>query len=281
MQIGDFARLGGVSVKTLRHYEERGLLAPAWVDPSSGYRFYTLAQADRLAQIITLRLVDFSLTEIAALINSEDRGLDEPLNYRMAALHNEHQTLLQKLAIADIVRRLEPNIGVEHLKLAPIKETLVYSVERTVPSLGDPVTEIFEQAERDVAEWRGDSAPYMKFHNDPSTTGPQRIEVCIPVTREAEGMSNVKRDQGAALSCGHIYAGGYHQTETAFREMKALLRKAGLEASGPLREIYHRFGADCEDYTLPVRRLTDTAQQYLTELRLPININSHDTEKQE
>jgi hypothetical protein len=36
--IGEFARLGGVSVRTLRHYDEIGLLRPAAVDPDTGYR---------------------------------------------------------------------------------------------------------------------------------------------------------------------------------------------------------------------------------------------------
>ena len=42
--IGDFARATHLSVKALRHYHEEGLLAPAEVDPDSGYRRYDLAQ---------------------------------------------------------------------------------------------------------------------------------------------------------------------------------------------------------------------------------------------
>jgi MerR-like DNA binding protein len=42
--IGEFARLGGVSVRTLRHYDEIGLLQPATVDPDTGYRGYSADQ---------------------------------------------------------------------------------------------------------------------------------------------------------------------------------------------------------------------------------------------
>lgn len=42
--IGEFARLGGVSVRTLRHYDEIGLLRPATVDQDTGYRGYTADQ---------------------------------------------------------------------------------------------------------------------------------------------------------------------------------------------------------------------------------------------
>jgi DNA-binding transcriptional MerR regulator len=42
--IGEFARYGGVSARTLRHYDEIGLLQPATVDPDTGYRGYLAAQ---------------------------------------------------------------------------------------------------------------------------------------------------------------------------------------------------------------------------------------------
>ena len=42
LRIGDFARLGRVTVKALRHYEEEGLLAPREVDRATGYRYWTM-----------------------------------------------------------------------------------------------------------------------------------------------------------------------------------------------------------------------------------------------
>ena len=53
--IGEFARLGTVSVRTLRHYEEIGLLCPARVDPETGYRCYSPAQLEQLNRIIALK----------------------------------------------------------------------------------------------------------------------------------------------------------------------------------------------------------------------------------
>ncbi|MEX1271244.1 MAG: MerR family DNA-binding transcriptional regulator, partial [Acidimicrobiia bacterium] len=45
--IGRFSRMSRLSIKALRLYDEQGLLRPARVDPSSGYRYYRLAQAKR------------------------------------------------------------------------------------------------------------------------------------------------------------------------------------------------------------------------------------------
>jgi DNA-binding transcriptional MerR regulator len=50
--IGEFARLGGVSVRTLRHYDEIGLLRPAQVDPVTGYRGCLASQLGQLNRIL-------------------------------------------------------------------------------------------------------------------------------------------------------------------------------------------------------------------------------------
>jgi DNA-binding transcriptional MerR regulator len=50
--IGEFARLGGVSVRTLRHYDEIGLVRPATVDPDTGYRSYSAAQLGQINRIM-------------------------------------------------------------------------------------------------------------------------------------------------------------------------------------------------------------------------------------
>jgi len=53
--IGRFARLVGLSVGALRHYDELDLLRPAWVDPETGYRSYRRAQLESARTIVRLR----------------------------------------------------------------------------------------------------------------------------------------------------------------------------------------------------------------------------------
>jgi DNA-binding transcriptional MerR regulator/effector-binding domain-containing protein len=69
--IGDFARLGRVSVRMLRHYDATGLLRPADVDPSSGYRFYTAAQLARLNRVIALKDLGFTLQQVRDIIDEK------------------------------------------------------------------------------------------------------------------------------------------------------------------------------------------------------------------
>jgi DNA-binding transcriptional MerR regulator len=60
VSIGEFARLGRVSVRTLRHYDEIGLMAPASVDPETGYRCYLPSQLGQLNRIIALKELGLS-----------------------------------------------------------------------------------------------------------------------------------------------------------------------------------------------------------------------------
>ena len=70
MQIKEFARLTGVSVRTLHYYDEIGLLRPAHVDSATGYRFYDQDSLLRMQEILFYRELDFPLKTIAAIIAS-------------------------------------------------------------------------------------------------------------------------------------------------------------------------------------------------------------------
>jgi DNA-binding transcriptional MerR regulator len=74
--IGDFARHGRVSVRMLRHYDAIGLLQPAHVDPSSGYRHYEGAQLARLNRIVALKDLGFTLQQVQVILD-ERVGVEE------------------------------------------------------------------------------------------------------------------------------------------------------------------------------------------------------------
>src|SRR4051812_17186499 len=73
--IGTVANLAQVSVRTLRFYHETGLLRPWWIDPDSGYRWYSADQIHRLHRILALRDLGVPLADIAVLLE-EDLSAD-------------------------------------------------------------------------------------------------------------------------------------------------------------------------------------------------------------
>lgn len=58
LSIGDFSRMTQLSVKTLRHYHDVGLIAPHYVDPSTGYRYYSYDQVPTAQVVTRLRALD-------------------------------------------------------------------------------------------------------------------------------------------------------------------------------------------------------------------------------
>lgn len=71
LSIGEFARLGQVSSRMLRHYDEIGLLRPDRVGEDSGYRQYTVRQLERLHRIVALRDMGFGLEQIKQVLSAE------------------------------------------------------------------------------------------------------------------------------------------------------------------------------------------------------------------
>src|SRR3954466_11117933 len=68
LRIGEFARLGGLTVRALRHYEAQRLLAPAHVDAETGYRLYRYEQLAVLDRILALRDVGLPLAVVRAVL---------------------------------------------------------------------------------------------------------------------------------------------------------------------------------------------------------------------
>ena len=66
-KIGEFSKLCQVTVKTLRHYEEIGLMIPVEVDEWTGYRYYDISQLRCMSRIVYLKQLGFSLEEISEL----------------------------------------------------------------------------------------------------------------------------------------------------------------------------------------------------------------------
>jgi DNA-binding transcriptional MerR regulator len=72
--IGRFARLAGLSVGALRHYDELDILRPAWVDPETGYRSYRRNQLEAARTIVRLRDLEVPLETIRAYLGTDDRA---------------------------------------------------------------------------------------------------------------------------------------------------------------------------------------------------------------
>ncbi len=148
-RIGEFSRIGSVTIDTLRHYDALGLLKPAKVDPFTGYRYYTAEQLQPLNRIVALKEVGFSLEEIARILRDnlttdEFRGM---LKVQFAL--TESAIAVAQLRRERILARLnylnlEENMPVYEVTLKSVDALTVAAIRETVPAI--------EQ----VAQWWGE-----------------------------------------------------------------------------------------------------------------------------
>jgi DNA-binding transcriptional MerR regulator len=90
LSIGEFARRSGLSANALRLYDELGLLPPARVDPSSGYRSYAEPQLEQASLIAALRELQVPLPGIKAILGLEPLAAAERIGDYWAAAEAEH-----------------------------------------------------------------------------------------------------------------------------------------------------------------------------------------------
>ena len=94
LTIGNLSKQTGVHVKSLRYYEQLGILLPAYTDPDTGYRYYSLRQFECLNTIRYLRALDMPLEEIADFLHNRDTGrIQELLSKQLVQVHKKQQEL--------------------------------------------------------------------------------------------------------------------------------------------------------------------------------------------
>lgn len=101
MHIREFAKLAGVTVRTLHYYDEIGLLKPTFVDEQNGYRFYDEENLVRMQEILFYRELDFSLRDIAVIMSSPDHDRKKALKEQKSLLILKKQRLERLISALD------------------------------------------------------------------------------------------------------------------------------------------------------------------------------------
>jgi MerR family transcriptional regulator, repressor of the yfmOP operon len=133
LRIGEAAARAGVSVRTLRYYEELGLLTPSAHSPG-GARRYAEEDLARLARILELKdLLGFNLDEVRTVLAAEDR-----LGSLKAAYHAEGDRAAQRAIVAEALEinaRLRSAVQAKLARLATFQAELEAKADRYAAAL--------------------------------------------------------------------------------------------------------------------------------------------------
>src|SRR5712691_5988399 len=142
LKIGEFARVGQVSIATLRHYDQCGLLKPNALDPDTSYRYYSLDQLARLNRILALKELDFPLEQIARLLEEDLsleqlRGMFTLKQAQTQQLINTEQARLTRLAARIRQIEQEGKMPAYDVILKQVNPLLVASIRDRIPIISE------------------------------------------------------------------------------------------------------------------------------------------------
>jgi DNA-binding transcriptional MerR regulator len=252
-QIGQFSRLGGISAKQLRAYDELALFRPVWVDPSSGYRYYSPAQLPELRRILALRQLGMPLEDIGSLVRGGD--LRSALDRRREDLERERRQVEERLSALDIsvADDAGPDIVVRPV---PVEAVAVMSLDGAADSP-------FLELEAHVLDTG------RRAHRPPGAIPSQR-EIFVPVTGPIPETDRISyRRLPACRVASVIHRGPYDGVAAARATLLRWVEAAGLTHAGPMRTLYLQFGAEPE-LRLPPGWVVERDEQFVTELQQPI-----------
>lgn len=155
-RIGELATATGLTVRTLRHYDQIGLLQPT-ARTEGGYRLYGDAEVRRLQQIRSLQSLGFSLEQIGALLDRDGASLPEVIDWQLDAVDrelNSLQRLRARLIAVTQVFESSDSVDIDELTALMKEMTMVekYYTDEQLDTLaarrdayGDEQMRAFEQ----------------------------------------------------------------------------------------------------------------------------------------
>lgn len=134
LRIGEFSKLSKTTIKTLRYYDEIGLLKPEEIDEFTKFRYYSTSQLFELHKIQSLRQIGLSIDEIKSIISGKDAK--RIIDNRKKAIESEINEAKDKLSRLEFILsdKVEVNFMNYVATIKDIGECIVYSKKMTVPS---------------------------------------------------------------------------------------------------------------------------------------------------
>jgi DNA-binding transcriptional MerR regulator len=278
-KIGEFSRLSRVSVRMLRHYDQLGLLTPSQTDPFTGYRYYSAEQLPRLNRIIALRELGFSLEQIASMLEDDlsTEQLLGMLKLKRAEVEQQMQMEQERLTrLEGRIRQMSeaPKQGAYDVIVRDIEPELV-ATYREVAADDDRIQQMFDTLEIYVAQFeaaRADKPPFTIYYDDDYRDKDVDTEVAVPLNYAIPENELIRVRQLPRLSnvACVVHVGEYVDIYQAYNSLLAWIEANGYRMTGPIREVYLRYGADGLDFELPATYLGDNQNEYVTELQLSV-----------
>jgi len=270
--IGDFARLGRVSVRMLRHYDAIGLLRPAHVDPATGYRSYRAAQLAELNRVVALKDLGFTLEQVRAML--DDRIGPEQVRGMLALRRADLQIAVAEGAqrLAQVEARLRAieldgqlpsaEVVVKRLPACRMAELVATAASFHPDDIGPVIHPLCAELGRrlTVAQVTPAGRLTCYYETDPGRDGAVIAHAAVPIAAEygadLNGLSIA--DLPAAEHATLVHRGSMNLVLPSWQALALWIETNGYRPGNRSRELYLECPAD--------------PSQWVTELQEPLAV---------
>lgn len=260
-RIGMFAQMNHITVKTLRFYEEQGLLLPAKIDEENGYRYYTMNQMAGLHRILALKEAGFTIEDIKKLNTSE----------------NEHDFLLQKKneilsKIAKLTLQLSQINGYlsggdcslrAPVMMKKLPAVICATMERrieTYDALFDLMPEMGAKMEKAGCVCALPEYCFTNYLESGYKEEQILVEVCEAIVSKAQAVEQLNYKEFPEIEAACIYhKGSYNDFPRTYETILRYIERNDYEICGPIRENY-----------IDGVWNKDSEEEWLSEIQIPV-----------
>jgi DNA-binding transcriptional MerR regulator len=241
-----FSKIGKVTVKALRFYEEEGLLMPHRIDPATGYRYYDSSQIPEVHKIVALRQCGFSIPEIRQMLGG--KNLATLFSERRRELEDEVRAISLRLsAVESYIESIREDGDMRYqVVVKDLPACIVYSRRMVVESYDsyfEVIPKIGEECARANPGLRCVEDPpycFIEYHDGEFKERDIDIELCEAVEAMGVDTPNVKFKRLARVPTAAcvMHKGPYSELRAAYAAVFKWIDDNGCRTCGNPRESY-------------------------------------------
>lgn len=267
--IGEFSRITRVSVKALHLYHEQSLLIPDFIDPESGYRYYSDENFYELQTILELKKLDFSLREIREILDECDDERDIIRFFDAQRLKLDRKIRRYQEAVANIetiikkekyTMNREERASLIEEKVVPDMLIAGYRMKGKYSEIGKGFGILGKHAGRYLkgpasclyydGEYKEEDADFEPF-----------FEVSQDVDKEGINCRVLKGGRMVTI----LHKGPYEKLSESYKIIMDAIKDEGLEINNPSREVFIKG---------PGMIFRGNPENYLTEIQFSVRTDS-------
>ncbi|SDF80036.1 DNA-binding transcriptional regulator, MerR family [Fontibacillus panacisegetis] len=249
LSIGEFSKICEVSTKTLRYYEEIGLIHPDEINPDNGYRYYSIKQLEKMLFINRLKSYYFSLEEIKVILELEKDQSEEKLH---TALNRKRREINEKLnafectlkQMSTDILNLEKGIPIMSylnridVQLVETKPMNILFMRQMMSSddyasgYGTYFSRLYEKIASEKLTLLG--TPMTIYHSPEYNPVGNDTEFAIPIEETIKGT----RALSEGFCARSVVEGSYSELTSVFVKLREWVEKEGYEMVNSPYEIY-------------------------------------------